>query len=71
MASDIYGLIATGFGFKISYTNLHRYWNFTGRVQGRYVTVTMHDALPYSLIGLESISLKIWKQNQYIFDLDL
>jgi len=24
-----------------------------------------------SLIGFGSISLKIWKQNQYIFDLDL
>ena len=39
---------------------------FAGRVQGSYVTVSMHDALPDSLIGYGSISLKIWKQNQYI-----
>ena len=44
---------------------------FAGRVQGSYVTVSMHDSLPDSLIGFGSISLKIWKQNQYIFDLDL
>lgn len=44
---------------------------FVGRVQGSYVTVSMYDALPDSLIGFGSISLKIWKQNQYIFDLDL
>jgi len=44
---------------------------FAGRVQGSFATVSMHDALPDSLIGFGSISLKIWKQNQYIFDLDL
>ncbi len=43
---------------------------FAGRVQGSYVTVSMHDALPDSLIGFGSISLKIWKQNQKNFDLD-
>jgi len=44
---------------------------FAGGVQGSYVTVSMHDALPDSLIGFGSISLKIWKQNQCFFDLDL
>ena len=32
---------------------------FAGRVQGSYVTVSMHDALPDSLIGFGSISLMI------------
>jgi len=33
--------------------------------------VSNWDATLMSLIGFGSISLKIWKQNQYIFDLDL